>query len=258
VGTARLRLFCFSFAGGSATEFLPWHPLLAPEIELCAIQLPGRGARFAEPPLTMMSQVIDTIGQLIAQNNELPFAFFGHSLGALLAFEASHHCLNHALSVPVRLFLSGCNAPQRLGNRPLLHLLDNAALIEALKEFNGTPVEVLVNPELMRMALPALRADFMLAENYIYSPRPPLPIPITVLSGTQDNHIQSEYLADWGNETSGDCELHMFKGDHFFIRKQAEAITALINSSLAPYYLPCSLDEAVSSALPYNWLGQQH
>lgn len=231
------RLFCFSYAGGSAANYMPWHAQLAPDIEVCAVQLPGRGTRLAEPPMTSMAQVVEAIAQAVVTLSDLPFAFFGHSLGALLAFEVARYCQQRALPTPAHLFASACDAPQYRRTDRELHLLDDEALIDTLRRFNGTPSELLDDSELMGMVLPMLRADFYLAGNYTYRSGPRLAVPMTVLSGTDDEHVRLDRLEAWARETSARCSFHRFEGDHFFINDQTSAVLACVRAELAPLCL---------------------
>jgi surfactin synthase thioesterase subunit len=229
----RFRLFCFSNAGGSAAPYLAWQAALPSTIEVCPVQLPGRGPRLAEPPIRSFPQLVEALASLVASESDLPFAFFGHSLGGLLAFELARHCRRHHLPMPEHLFASASNAPQcrRTGRR--LHQLDDAALIDALKGYNGTPPAALADRELMELLLPAIRADFALVETYEYRQDLPLDIPITVLAGMGDKHVDSTRLCRWQEETSEDCNLRWFEGDHFFIHAQQRAVLDCVESELA-------------------------
>ncbi|WP_158899999.1 thioesterase II family protein [Burkholderia sp. L27(2015)] len=228
----RLRLYCFSYAGGSAADFMPWQSALAPDIEVCAIQLPGRGARLDEPTVASMAQLLETLAPVIARDGEQPFAFFGHSLGALVAFEVARYAMHRSLPQPSRLLVSGCAAPQRYHSLEQLHRLSDDGLVDALRRLNGTPAELLEHRELMELILPALRADLTLAETYAYRPGPSLPVPITVLSGTLDLHTQLEPVDAWHEQTCVECRTYAFEGDHFFIKAHFHAVIACIHAEL--------------------------
>lgn len=227
-----LRLFCFSYAGGSAASYLPWQAAVDPSIEICAVQLPGRGARLAEQPYTSLPHLIEALAQVIGRESTLPFAFFGHSLGALVAYELARYCKRNDLPLPVRLFVSGCCAPQFRRESRQLHALDDDALIDVLRDYNGSPPEVLANRELMSMLLPTIRADFALVSNYQYRPSALLTHPITVLAGTRDAYDTREQVDGWGKETSGACKVHWFEGDHFFIQSERKAVLDCLNNEL--------------------------
>ncbi|HYD78838.1 MAG TPA: alpha/beta fold hydrolase [Paucimonas sp.] len=232
-GGRRFRLFCFSYAGGSAAPYLAWQTALPSFIEVCAIQLPGRGPRLAELPIRSLPQLIETLAPIIAREADLPFAFFGHSLGGLLAFELARHCQRHHLPMPEHLFVSASNAPRHRRANRRLHELDDDALIDALKDYNGTPPAALADRELMTLLLPAIRADFALVETYEYRQDVPLDIPITVLAGTNDKHVVSERLCRWQDETTEACSLRWFEGDHFFIHSNQDAVLDCIQDELA-------------------------
>lgn len=235
----RLRLFCFPYSGGNAVSFAPWQRELDPAIEVCAVQFPGRGARFRDKPYVSFAALIEALGELIREQADgLPFAFFGHSLGALVAFELTRFCRDRNLTMPVHLFASGCNAPpfRSKTRERRLHELEDDELIEALKDFNGTPQEILDNRELMGLVLPAIRADFALGGDYKYRSAPPLDIPLSVLTGLQDKHVQPEGLAGWKDETTREFRLHEFAGDHFFIHAQRGAVLECLGAELRPYY----------------------
>lgn len=229
----RFRLYCFSYAGGSVTSYLPWQAALGPAIEVCAVQLPGRGPRLAEPPIRSLPLLVETLAHLVPQQDDLPFAFFGHSLGGLAAFELARYCQRHHLPMPEHLFVSASNAPQYRPPSRRLHELDDANLIAALKEYNGTPPAALEDRELMDLLLPAIRADFALVEDYRYHPGPPLDISITVLAGKYDKHVLSKRLCRWQEETTEACSLHWFEGDHFFIHSRQRAVLDCVQAELA-------------------------
>lgn len=238
----RLRLFCFPYSGGNAVSFSPWQRELDPAIEVCAVQLPGRGARFREKPYTSFPALIEALAELIKHQDRLPFVFFGHSLGALVMFELARHCRQHGLPMPEHMFASGCNSPSfRSKTRSRrLHELEDDALIDALKDFNGTPQEVLENRELMNLVLPVIRADFALGADYHYQPGSPLDIPITVLTGKLDKHVQQEGLEGWQKETTQDFRIHCFEGDHFFINSERSAVLDGLSAELQKYCQPTS------------------
>ncbi len=231
-GPRRFRLYCFSYAGGSATSFIPWQAALDPAIEICAVQLPGRGPRLTEPPLRSFPLLVETLARVIARQDPLPFAFFGHSLGGLLAFELARYCQHLHLPMPEHLFVSATSAPQCRPPSRRLHELDDDALIAALKDYNGTPPAALAHRELMELLLPAIRADFALVADYQYQPGPLLPIPITVLAGKRDKHVAPEQLPRWQEETSEACRLHWFEGDHFFIHADRQAVLDCVGDAL--------------------------
>jgi medium-chain acyl-[acyl-carrier-protein] hydrolase len=229
----RFRLICFAYAGGNAATFLPWQDQLDPAIEVCAVQLPGRGARLLEPAPTAFEPLVRSLAEEIARLPPMPFALFGHSLGGLLAFEVARQCALRQLPQPRHLIVSGCNAPQCRGASRQLHRLPDDQLIEELRAYNGTPAEVLANGDLMALMLPTIRADFALVDSYRYRPGLRLNLPVTVFAGTGDTHCQPEQVSAWERETAAPCRVDWFDGDHFFIHDQQAAVLAHIGQALA-------------------------
>lgn len=232
-GVRGFRLYCFSHAGGSAVGFMPWQALLPAGVEVCAVQLPGRGTRLGEAPFTDLSALIPALAQAVGHEDDTPFAFFGHSLGALVAFELSRHLARHGRRTPAHLFVSGSDAPRSRRPGRELHRLPDDELIDVLRRYNGTPEEILANRELMALALPTLRADFALVETYRYGASPPLALPLTVLQGRADGHVTPEGAQAWAGETTGPCDVEWFDGDHFFIQSDQRRVVALIGDRLA-------------------------
>ncbi len=237
-----LRLYCFSYAGGSPASYLAWQAGLAPDIEVCAVQLPGRGARFNEPSCTSLAQLVDTLAEVIGEAAEAtpgqPFALFGHSLGALIAFEVARALAGRGGAQPCHLFLSGCAAPRYRPWRPAIHRFDDAALVRELVTYNGTPPEILADAELMALLLPAIRADFALVHDYQYRPARPLCQPLTVLAGNADRIGSSTEVSGWSEETSGPCRVQWFAGDHFFLHTCAPDVLDCINAALEHFIEP--------------------
>jgi surfactin synthase thioesterase subunit len=231
-GARSMRLFCFSHAGGSAAGYRSWQAGLDPSIEVCAVQLPGRGARLGEPALRSLPLLVRTLARIVAGQDDMPFAFFGHSLGGLLAFELARYCQAEGLAMPEQLFVSGSAAPRCRLLRRRLHELDDADLIDALRTYQGAPAEALENAELMALMLPTIRADFALAADYEYRIAAPLDIPITVLGGAHDPHVPFKHLHGWQAETTEPVRLHCFEGDHFFIQSERDALLACLDQEL--------------------------
>jgi len=213
---ARLRLFCFPYAGAGASIFRAWSDDLPPEIEICPIQLPGREDRLGESPLTRLSPLIQTLAPLLRPYLDIPFALFGHSLGALISFELARELRRRNWPCPVHLFVSASRAPQIPDLDLPLHRLPEPQFTESLRRLNGTPKEVLQNPELMQLFLPALRSDLAILETYFYATEERLECPISAFGGMEDSKVSHEQLDAWRDQTHGDFTLRMFPGDHFF------------------------------------------
>lgn len=236
VPAKELRLICFSHAGGSAVSFMDWQSAMAPPILVCAVQLPGRGARYHEPPCSNLPELVGKLAAVIDDMDDLPCAFFGHSLGALLAFEVARHQRRRGRHVPRHLFVSGCHAPRHRGPPAGLAKLSDEALIARLRGYGGTPPELLAHRELMALVLPAVRADFSLVEDYAYAPDATrFDIPMTVLAGTADTRDSAVQVEGWRQETSAACEVRWFDGDHFFINSCRREVIDCINAELTSW-----------------------
>jgi len=225
---ARLRLFCFPYAGGGSVIYRPWAADLPESIELWCIRLPGREGLRALPAFTRLEALVTALVPVIRPYLHMPFAFFGHSMGALISFELTHKlCRQHNL-VPVHLFVSAHRAPQLPDRDPPLHHLSESELLTQLQRLNGTPQAVLQDTELMQFFLPVLRADFAVCETYSYTAKPPLTCPISAFGGWQDPRVSYDELAAWREHTCGAFMHRMLPGDHFFLHSaQAQLLQAL-------------------------------
>lgn len=230
---ARLRLFCFPYAGGSASIYRGWENYVPPGVEVYAVQPPGRGSRFREPAPDRMDSLVAAVANAIEPYLDTPIVLFGHSLGAFTSFELSHR-LRMQFGVNVEhLFVSGARGPHLPRNRHNIHDLSEAEFFTELKTLNGTPPEVLENPELMRMFSTTLRADFAIVETYKASPqRPPLNCPISVFGGLDDTLAAREDLEAWKVHTTGSFDLWQLPGDHFFIHTSDSLILRILSREL--------------------------
>lgn len=215
---AELRLFCFPYAGGSAVIYRSWADLLPKNLEICPVQLPGRGTRLRDQPFTRLMPMVEALASGLLPYLDRPFAFFGHSMGAAIAFELARHLREHFQREPEHLFVSGRNAPQIPDPMPSTYSLPDAEFIDEVRRLNGTPQAVLDHPELMQLMLPLLRADFAVVQTYRPAPGEPLRSPITAFGGLLDHDVRREYLEAWGKQTASRFSLRMFPGDHFFLQ----------------------------------------
>jgi len=220
---AKLRLFCFHYAGGAALSFRSWSNNLPSTVEVCPIELPGRSFRLRETPFTDIEPLIEALAPVVLPNLTKPFAFFGHSLGALVSFELARLLRKDYNQNPLHLFVSGYRAPQLPDRHPPIRALPDAQFLQELRRYNGTPEAVLENAELMELLLPTLRADFSVVETYSYNPETPLDCPITAFGGLEDWKANALDLEPWREQTNSDFSVEMFPGDHFFIHS-AESI----------------------------------
>jgi len=226
---ARLRLFCFPYAGGGAATYNAWHAGLPAEIEVVAVQPPGRAGRSRERPFDRLGPLVEALAAAVLPHLDRPYAFFGHSMGALIAFELTRHLRRAHGTQPARLFVSGRRAPHLPRTKKPMHDLPEQEFMSELRGLNGTPEEVLAHPELMEMMLPLLRADFAVVETYEFAPEAPLECPVRAYGGLRDREVSREQLEGWREHTSADFGVRMLPGDHFYL--QAEG--ALLTRSLA-------------------------
>jgi len=231
----RLRLFCLPYAGGAASAYRTWADGLSPEVEVCPVQLPGRGSRFREAPFRKVADLVPALADGLLPLLDCPFALFGHSMGALVAFELARELRRRGVGAPVLLALSGHQAPQRPdAEPPFSHLPDAEFLEEVRRRYDGIPPEVLAEEELLQLLLPVLRADIQVLETYAYPKEPPLDCPISCFGGQDDPHVSLADLEAWRDETCGPLRVRTFPGGHFFVeRRRAEVLRAL-SSDLAP------------------------
>lgn len=231
---ARLRLFCFPYAGGGALTFRAWGSGLPPEVEVCGIQLPGHGSRIKEPLFARLRPLVREAAAALRPHLVQPFTFFGHSMGALVAFEVARLLRNEHGFTPRHLFVSAARAPQLGRTEPVTYDLPDPELLEALRDLNGTPKEVLAEPELMHMLLPILRADFAVCQTYEYADDLPLECPITAFGGTRDAEVSRESLEAWRAQTTSDFSLHLLPGDHFFLNVEQALLLRVLTQELRP------------------------
>ncbi len=214
---ARVRLFCFPYSGAAANVFYPWSDVLPATWEVCPVQLPGHGTRLNEPLEKRLALQVEAAAAGLAPYLDKPYAFFGHSMGALLAFELTRHLRQASAPLPLHLFVSGHQAPQLPDRNPPLHGLPHDEFVARLRELNGTPEEVLKHTELLQLLVPILRADFEVCETYVYPSEPPLSVPISAYSGLGDDYVNRAELDAWREQTTGTFSVRMFPGDHFYI-----------------------------------------
>jgi surfactin synthase thioesterase subunit len=223
-----LRLICFPHAGGAASAYLPLSRLLRPHVEVRAVQYPGRQDRRLETPVTDIGELAAIVaGKLEADDAAPPFAFFGHSMGALLAYETAWILQERGARPPRRLFLSARGAP---GPQPGPHdrLADDDAILSAVRRLGGTGVEMLDDPEVAAMVLPALRADYAALAAYSWTPREPLDTPVTVLCGDADPVVPVEEAADWRTYTRAETEVRVFPGGHFYLDQRLGDVAEVV------------------------------
>jgi len=229
-----LRLLCFAHAGGGASSYRLWADSLPPDIELCAVQLPGREGRWKEPRFRDLPTLVPELLAGIAPWLDRPYAIFGHSLGALIGYETAVALRDQGKRVPVHLFVSSHRGPHRPNPHPATaHLTDGAFIDEIGRRYGGVPQAVLDSPELLALMLPCLRDDITIFESYQYRPRSPLAMPITVMGGRGDQFVTAQELADWESHTTGRFSRLDFAGDHFYLQDARNLVIAHIANALS-------------------------
>lgn len=212
------RIFCFPHAGGSPRAFADWQSGLGEDVEIAAVCRPGREHRAAEPPPTI-TELIDGAAAAIAEITETdgrPFYLFGHSLGALVAYEVCHRL--PAVAAPRHLIASGCSAPSLLPSRRVREIatLTGRQFAEAIGFFGGLPAEVIADDDMRELLLPAVSADFHLAVGYRYRPGRRLAVPATLVVGRDDPHVRAEQIEPWAREFTRPPQTHWVDGGHFY------------------------------------------
>ncbi|QWU16642.1 Surfactin synthase thioesterase subunit [Paenibacillus sophorae] len=232
-----MKLFCIPYAGGSATYYSRWRSYLSKEIKLIPLELSGRGARFGEPLYSSFQDAVDDLYECMIKrlDDREPYAIFGHSMGALIAYELYLKLKENQKHLPIHIFFSGREAPHTnlFGSSKghINHLPDNQFL-EELKKYNGLTEEFLNNSELIELFMPIIRADFFIVENYQYKPdREKLNCSITILNGSQD-YITKAGVQAWEKYTKCTCDVVNFEGSHFFVEQNLDKVIDLIQHRL--------------------------
>lgn len=228
----KLRLFCFPYGGAGGSVYRSWLPLVPPDIEVCPVQFPGREIRYREPPLTRVDALIEALVRDFQTALAGPFAFFGHSIGALVAFELARELRRRRAPGPALLVLSGYPAPHLQRERPRVSHLPKQELLEALVADFDMSDEVRAYPELLDLVLPTLRADLEAVETYVYRQEPPLDCPIVVFGGSEDREAGAAQLREWAEHGRSSFQLQLFQGGHFFLNTSREEVVATLVAAL--------------------------
>lgn len=218
---ARARIFTLPYSGGGASLFRTWGADLPPELEVCAIQLPGREVRISEPPFRAADALVEALRPELASRLDLPFVIFGHSMGAVVAFALTRALVRAGGPTPRRLLVSARPAPHLTLRHAPMHTLPDHELLDVLsRRYQAIPAAVLREPELLALLLPTLRADVGLAETFRADPEP-LPVPIHAFGGRRDDTVTFAELDAWRAHTAKDFTLDTFDGGHFFVNESA-------------------------------------
>jgi len=230
-GAEGARLFCFPYAGGGAAAFAGWR---LPRAAVCPVRLPGRESRTAEAPFERMGALVEALAAAIEPFLDRPFAFFGHSMGAVVAFELARLLRKRGLPQPRLLVASGARAPQlRLHHTPPPDPSEEQFLAE-LRRLGGIPAEALQDPAVLRAILPALAADAALYRRYVYVEDAPLSLPIRAYGGSADPNILPQHLHAWQEQTAAGFVVRLFAGGHFFLHESRAAALAALAADLEP------------------------
>ena len=230
---AQLRLFCFPYSGAGTSIFRAWLRSFPAHIEVCPVRLPGRENRIDEPLIAEMPLLVQATAEGLWPYLDRPFAFFGHSLGALLSFELARYVRRHYGLSAVHLFVSGHGAPHLRTADPPCYTLPETEFVQKLRELHGTPDEVLDNAELRELILPILRADFAVCETYVYEDGEPLDRPISAFGGLQDACVSRADLEAWRAHTCAGSSARLLPGDHFFLHPARAQLIRLMDDDLA-------------------------
>ena len=238
---ARLRMFCFPYAGGGASIYRGWAASLPADLEVCPVQLPGRESRLRDQPFVRADEMVPLIADALRPYFDLPFVFFGHSMGAMIGFELARELRRRGQALPLHLFVSGRRSPHLPAREEPIHDLPEPEFLLKLRELNGTPEEVLQHEELMRLLIPLLRADFAVNETYNYTEEEPFDFGISAFGGLGDEEVTREDVEAWRPHTRGRFRMRMLPGDHFFIHGSKDLVLEAVARDLA---------EVAAAALP--------
>jgi pyochelin biosynthesis protein PchC len=239
---AAVSLICFPHAGGSATYYSWLARSLAPEIELVAIQYPGRQDRRFEECIDNIPEFSDRIFEALNPWTERPFAFFGHSMGAILAFEVARRFEATMDTAPLRLFASGRRAPSRQRSDNI-HQRDDRGLIAELRRVGATDERVLADEELLATILRVIRADYRAIETYSCPPGAVVACPVTALVGDADPQATIDEASAWSEHCTGEFDLRVFPGGHFYLDSCRTQVAHLLSTSLTTTALLADFSE---------------
>ena len=225
---ARVRLFCLPFAGGGASIYRGWAKDLEPAIEVCPIQLPGRENRFSEKAHEHVQTLAPAIANQLQFYLDKPYLIYGHSMGALLAFEVLRILQQKGQAMPETAILGAHRAAHLPPKRQPMSTLDDASFLAKLTTFGGFPDEVLQSQELLQFVLPTLRADFALCDSYPFTPGPALDCPLALIAGRHDQEVNPQDMQPWQTHTLHPARLVTLDAGHFFLKTHPEAVFDLI------------------------------
>lgn len=231
--TGGLRLYCLPHAGGSASTFRPWIGKL-PGVSVLPVQYPGRETRLSEPPCHRVPELAaELAAALLADTQDTPYAVYGHSFGALTAFELLYVLQAVGGTMPVHLVVSGFSAPQAEDFTD--DAVTDEEIIALLRDLGGTPEHYLTDRRALKMILPPLRADMTAKVAYRYRPRPALDVPILAIAGTHDQQAKLDSMRGWAAQTTAGFRLHPLSGGHFAVLERSAETLRAIGDALQPH-----------------------
>ncbi|MFI7000142.1 thioesterase II family protein [Nocardia sp. NPDC050175] len=231
-GGAPTTLYCLPHAGAGASTYLPWRKELQPDVDVVPLQPPGREMRMRDEPFENLTPLLNDLLAAMDGVWQEPFALFGHSLGALVAFELARRLSAGEGPRPAHLIVSGRRAPQHPSRLPWIRMADDPMLLEIVRRLGGTPDEILDDEQMRQTVLTLMRADLGVDQTYRYRPDPPLDVPITVLSGSTDSHVTMAELEPWAECGSAGVDIRLVPGGHFFVVTQRETVLRRVRHCL--------------------------
>lgn len=229
---ADVRLFCFGHAGSGGALFRSWKARLLPQIEVCPVVLPGRENRIGEEPYTRIDPLIEPLFSALLPLTGKPFALFGHSVGAVIAFEVARRFAASYAPAPLCLFVSARRAPRLPARRQAFFGLPDQEFLAAVSRMNGMRPELLEYPEVLHLFLPSLRADFEMNDTYTFVPGPRLSCPVIALVGDNDVEVHPGEMSAWAEVTDGQFLLRVFPGDHFYHKEAPPSLFSAIREGI--------------------------
>lgn len=229
---AEAQVFCLPHSGAGASAYRSWGPRLAPAVEVVPVQLAGRELRFSEPPARSAGEIVEGLVEPMARRAVGRFALFGHSMGALLAFELAH-ALAARDRLPAALIVSGYGAPHvRAPHRSSVDVMDDDQLADEIQRLQGTDLPPAEFAAVFTVLAPVFRADFGICDRYRYEPHPPLPVPIVVLTGRDDRTVTRAEVDAWRDLGTAGVAIHDFPGDHFFLRPNIDEVLRIVEKTV--------------------------